>query len=329
VSLVNGRRRVVPQPFWLEASSAWQHRLLSRSTNNRQRTPRAIPLHRSNPFCRLTGGIVTTEHRPTFVLDRVLSRIDRLATQRPVAARIVAATDAEGTDARTLAGLLLADMALSGRVMKLANSAYYGMRGRVSSLQMAVTVVGFTTVRTMATTALTELDDESQLPEDFWTITTRLAIAASRLAPKFAERAADALCLGLLAPLGSALVYHAEPDEYGQLLADEPTFAGRRRAERARYGMTMVDVTAVALESWGFPLSVLTPLQRLEDRASVAGGLLRGAYEVVSRLTLDGHKPLPIGPLTAGRVRDDDLPPVLYEVRNEADDLRQLLFGEA
>ena len=86
--------------------------------------------------------------------------IDDLAAHRPVAARLVAAADAEETDARSLAAILGADVALSGRVMKLANSAYFGMRGRVTSLQLAVTVVGFTTVRTMATVALTDLADE-------------------------------------------------------------------------------------------------------------------------------------------------------------------------
>src|SRR3712207_7278864 len=62
-----------------------------------------------------------------------------------------------------------------------------GMRGRVTSLQFAVTVVGFTTVRTMATVALTDLDDESRLPEDFWQVTTSLALASSLLAPRFGE----------------------------------------------------------------------------------------------------------------------------------------------
>jgi HD-like signal output (HDOD) protein len=271
---------------------------------------------------------VTSEHTYTFDLGRVLGRVDRLATQRPAAARIVSATDSEDTDAKTLATILAADMALSGRVMKLANSAYYGMRGRVSSLQLAVSVVGFTTIRTLATVAMADLDDSSSLPEDFWLLSTRLALAASHLGPRFGEREADALCLGLLTPLGAALLYQEDREGYEQLRRGQPTFAGIRRAERARYGMTMVELTAVALETWGFPDWFLTPLKNLDDRTSPAGGLLRGAYEVVGRLTFDDHTPTPIHTLAAGRVREDDLPAVLYAVRNEADDLRHVLFGE-
>jgi HD-like signal output (HDOD) protein len=110
-------------------------------------------------------------------LDRLVGGVDALAAERPIAAQLIAAAGAEETDANGLAAILSADVALSVRVMKLANSAYFGMRGRVSSLQLAVTVIGFTTLRTMATVALTEPDDGTRLPEDFrdsgWTTAPR------------------------------------------------------------------------------------------------------------------------------------------------------------
>jgi HD-like signal output (HDOD) protein len=122
---------------------------------------------------------------PAYDIEQILASIDTMAAQRPVAAQIVSVTNSDDTSAKALSRVLATDVALASRVMKLANSAYFGMRGRVTSLQFAVTVVGFTTVRTMATVALTELDDESRLPEDFWTVTTSLALAASSMAPRF------------------------------------------------------------------------------------------------------------------------------------------------
>jgi HD-like signal output (HDOD) protein len=261
-------------------------------------------------------------------LEELLAGINSLAAKRPVAARIVAATDAEDTDARELSRVLAMDLPLCGRVMKLANSAYYGMRGRVSSLQLAVTVVGFITVRTMATVALTEHADGFRLPEDFWIVSSSLAATAARLAPAFGERPGDALCIGVLAQLGSALLLHRDPDGYRSLLASTAGFADRRRLEKARYGLSSTDVTVLALETWGFPQSIIAPMQRIDDRTSLAGGLLRACYEVVSRLTIDDHKPTAIGVLTRGTLREEDLGPVLYDVRNEAADLRRLLLED-
>jgi len=262
-----------------------------------------------------------------FDVGQALEHIEELASQRPVAARIIAESSTETADANALAQLLAADVTLAGRVMKLANSAYFGMRGRVSSLQFAVTVVGFTTVRTVATVALAGLGDESRLPEDFWAVSTNLAVAASRLAPSFGERPGDALCLGALAQLGSALLYHRDEAHYAELLAAEVSFAGRRRKETERYGMSAVQLTAAALEQWGFPPSMVMPLERVDDRTSAAGGLLRTGYEVVSRLVIADHRPTPIGPLSGNRIREDHLPEILYAVRNQAADLRQLMIG--
>ena len=266
---------------------------------------------------------------PVFDIEKVLAGIDTMAAQRPVAAQIVSVANSDETDAKTLARILASDIALAGRVMKLANSAYFGMRGRVTSLQFAVTVVGFTTVRTMATVALTNLDDESRLPENFWDITTSLALAASTLAPKFGERPQDSLCLGLLAQMGAALLHHNDPEGYEAITAAQPTFRGRRWAESRRYGINSLRLTSVALEQWGFPASLTTPLNEIDDYQSMDGALLRAAFEVASRLTIEDYEEVPISRLTCARLREDDLVPVLDQVRADAAELRRAMLGQA
>jgi HD-like signal output (HDOD) protein len=265
---------------------------------------------------------------PVFDIEKVLASIDTMAAQRPVAAQIVSVANSDDTSAKVLSRILAADVALASRVMKLANSAYFGMRGRVTSLQFAVTVVGFTTVRTMATVALTNLDDESRLPEDFWTVTTSLALASSTLAPRFGERPQDALCVGLLAQMGAALFHHNDPEGYAELVADHPAFLGRRYAEGRRYGINSVRLTSVALEQWGFPSTMTVPLNQVDDLASPEGALLRASFEVAARLTVEDYDPVPITRLTRGQLREEDLPTVLEQVRADADELRRAMLGK-
>jgi HD-like signal output (HDOD) protein len=264
---------------------------------------------------------------PTFDLERVLASIDTMATQRPVAAQLVSMANSEEAGARELAGILATDVALASRVMKLANSAFYGMRGRVTSLQFAVTIVGFGTVRTMATVALTDLDDESRLPADFWEVSTTVALAASTLAPRFAERPQDALSLGLLAQLGVALLHHNDAEGYGELWALEPTFAGRRAAEVQRYGISALRLTAVALEQWGFPAGMVLPLQQVDDLTAFPGALLRSAFEVAGRLTADDHRETPIERVSCHQLRERDLAGLLDQLRTDAEELRLALVG--
>ena len=265
---------------------------------------------------------------PVLDIERVLASIDTMAAQRPVAAQIVSVANSDDTSAKALSNILAADVALASRVMKLANSAYFGMRGRVTSLQFAVTVVGFTTVRTMATVALTNLDDESRLPEDFWTVTTSLALSAASLAPRFGERPPDALCVGLLAQMGAALFHHNDPTGYAELVAEHPTFLDRRSAEGRRYGINSLRLTAVALEQWGFPPSMTVPLNHVDDLASPEGALLRASFEVTSRLTVEDYEPRLICRITGGRLAETDMPAVLEQVRTDADELRRAMLGE-
>jgi HD-like signal output (HDOD) protein len=273
-------------------------------------------------------GLADTPPAPIFDIEKVLASIDTMAAQRPVAAQIVSVANSDETSAKVLARILASDVALAGRVMKLANSAYFGMRGRVTSLQFAVTVVGFTTVRTMATVALTNLEDESRLPGNFWEVTTSLALASSNLAPRFGERPQDALCLGLLAQIGAALLNHNDPDGYAEILAEHPTFRGRRSAEGRRYGINSLRLTSVALEQWGFPHAMINPLKQVDDYQAFEGALLRGAFEVASRLTTEDYEPVPIARLTCGQLREDDLVPVLDQVRADADELRRAMLGD-
>jgi HD-like signal output (HDOD) protein len=281
------------------------------------------------PLPRRTRDTMTATlaAEPHLDLEKVLGGLDTMATQRPVAARIVSVANSDDTDARGLARILATDVALASRVMRLANSAYFGMRGRVTSLQFAVTVVGFSTVRTMATVALADLDDESRLPADFWDVSTSLALSAAALAPRFGERPQDALCIGLLAQMGIALLHATDPDGYAELVAAELAFVDRRAAEVQRYGIHALRLTAVALEEWGFPRGMLVPLRRVDDMAAVEGGLLRVAFELAGRLTAEGHEPVPVEHLSCGAVREDDVVQVLEDVRADADELRQAMLG--
>lgn len=264
---------------------------------------------------------------PVFDLERVLGSIDSMAAQRPVAAQVVAQTNSDRASAKELSRLLGADVALAGRVMKLANSAFYGMRGRVTSLQFAVTVVGFGTVRTMATVALTDLDDESRLPDDFWEVSTTLALAASTLAPRFAERPQDALCVGLLAQMGVALLYHNDAEGYAELRTTHRSPVSRRTAEVRRYGISALRLTSVALEQWGFPAGMLLPLQQVEDETSSQGALLRSAFEIAGRLTDGDHEETAMERVSCGQLRERDVAPVLAQVRTDAEELRAALLG--
>jgi HD-like signal output (HDOD) protein len=115
----------------------------------------------------------------------------------------------EGAFVEDLEGLIKYDQSLSAKVLRVANSTYYGYRSRVSSLSRAIMILGFEHVKTICLSALL-VEFFSGKPglaasekERLW----KHAFAAANIASEMARKRPwikkeDAYILGLLHDLG-------------------------------------------------------------------------------------------------------------------------------
>ncbi|GAB7189976.1 hypothetical protein NUM3379_06820 [Kineococcus sp. NUM-3379] len=261
------------------------------------------------------------------VLGRIAGALDDLPAQRPVAARVIATADDSRSSAKTLGEVVAYDPALTARLMRLANSAYFGLRGRVASTTFAVTVVGFSTVRSLAVAAMAGLDEEdAQLPERFWERSLLCAVAAGELAPRLGVRAPDAFALGLLARLGQALLFRCD-DGYADVVAAAPDRADLLVAETRAYGVTHVRLSAEALAAWGFPADMpegLLQVARGGATVPLAAAVSAG-IELSERIVNPEHRRAPVERLTAGRWREAEVEHLCGVVRAQAEELSQVL----
>jgi len=268
------------------------------------------------------GEVVDAEEQARATMAELLELIDELAARRPVAARVVSMTGDEGVGARELAGTLSADVALTTRVMRRANSAYYGLGGRVRTVTFAVTVVGFQAIRAMAAAAAAGLDTDDVLPADFWPRSKAAAVASSTLAPLFRVPAADAFCLGLLSGLGQAILVQHDAEGYQALLVREDVTAGGRPAlldaEVEVFGLRHTDVSAEALSAWQFPREFSDALARLgeaPERSTPWSRCLATALEAASRLVDPTGPASDVLELSDGVVTEDRLTGMLPRLR--------------
>jgi HD-like signal output (HDOD) protein len=229
------------------------------------------------------------EPRGAVVLDDLLQRLDDMPAQRPVAARLMAMADDDNVAAAQLAAVASGDAALTAKLMKLANSAFYGLSGRVRTVPAAVAVLGFTTVRSIAVAAAAGVDEADAVPTGFWPRSATTALASSELSRLFGLPAPDSFCLGLLAGIGQALIYRSDRESYLDLLQRSTTRRTLFAAELSQYGTTHLRVSAAALESWNFPSGMSTALYEVDASApsqtsSPVASCLRVAIEVADRV---------------------------------------------
>ena len=223
--------------------------------------------------------------------------------------RLVEDTRASTAD---LARVIEADPALSARVMRLANSPYYGLSRRVASASRAVVLLGFSAVRALAVSAAFGLmtEDPELGPPGFWAHSVITAIGASVVARSVGGTMGDAFSAGLLHDLGHAVATPGSPET----------------ADHAAFGAAM-------LEGWHFPAHFVRAValhHRPADEVADALGRVVIAGESLS-LAIDDHSghDEPTTPvdeaLEALAIPVARAPILLAEVQREADKLARFL----
>ncbi|WP_432546253.1 HDOD domain-containing protein [Kineococcus sp. SYSU DK004] len=274
-----------------------------------------------------TGTVEDTTAGAVEVLGRISSALDDLPAHRPVAARVIAEADDARSDATSLGRTLSYDPALTAKVLRLANSAYFGLSGRVSAPSFAVTVVGFSTVRSLAVTAMAGLDDVPPELDGFWDRSLLTAVAAGEVAARLGAQQPEAFSLGLLARLGQALLVRCDPVRYPQLLAAAADREELLTAEARRYGAVHTRVSAEALAAWAFPDDLALALAQVDQPgpARPLAVAVRLGLELSERVLDPARAPRPAGHLSAGHVRDAELDALRAPVERTAADMVRLL----
>jgi HD-like signal output (HDOD) protein len=168
------------------------------------------------------------------------------------AIQVLALIDDPDSRAADLARVIGSDPAFTTRVLLLANSAYYGLGGRVGTLQYGVSVLGYQTIRALAVTIAAGLDGPDAAPEGYWEQAALSATAATSIAPLLGGSAPDAFCVGLLHTLGSALLHQHHP--LPQLCLPETEGIDELdQRETDLYGVGHAAAGAQVLASWHFP----------------------------------------------------------------------------
>lgn len=184
-------------------------------------------------------------------LERALEDVK---ASRPAATRVLMMTEDPNVDGRHLAEAIDVDPLLSAQILRLANSAAFGMSRRVASTQHAVSVVGFDSVRAAAAIIASGLrHHRTATPPGFWEHAAAAASACSVVSGRFGLSRGEAFSLGLLHDIGAAILCSVDPDAYREISSDRDDTPARCALEVATFGMSHAEAGARLLANWNFP----------------------------------------------------------------------------
>ncbi len=218
-----------------------------------------------NPGPKPTDGDWTgaAEAGPVRTTD-VLEQLRRLPMRPSAVSQVLVVLDDPNASATEIASSLQADPSLCARILHLANSPYFGLSGKVDSIERAVVALGASVLRSLAVSTAAGMFGEKpeDMPPGFWRHSVSVAAGASIAARMCNIAAGDAMCAGLLHDLGAALVFRFDREGYGPRIADGAGDPQTLCAEEAEaYGGDHAMIGAFALDAWKLPVSVVDALR--------------------------------------------------------------------
>lgn len=271
--------------------------------------------------------------RPDSLVHELLLELERLPPARGAALRVVQLIDDPDSSSEDVAVAARVDAALTARMLRMANSAYYGMSGRVSSASFAVTVIGFQTVRSLAAMAAAGFAADSDLPPGFWARGAATASGTALLARRVGADVAQSFCAGILHDLGTALLWRCNVERQAALLARTTAMQPAHVLELHEYGATHASLCADVLTSWSFPQELCVAIGRHHDPPSVGATPLRRALQGAIALaamadgTVGRQDAFAAACLEAAAVRRSEVPALVSQVRSEGEQLARALLS--
>jgi len=198
-------------------------------------------------------------------LRQVTEKIIGLPMLPTIVTQLITLVGNPRSSAREVAQLISTDQALTAKILRVANSAFYGFPRKISTVQMGIVVLGFEAVKNLAL-SVAVLKRFSSGPEHplfdrqrFWDHAITCGVAGRMLAHKLRYRIeGEAFVAGILHDIGKLVLIEYFPDEFSEALdlAEAETLT-ISEAEEQVLGITHADVGGWLAEKWNLPSSLV------------------------------------------------------------------------
>lgn len=185
---------------------------------------------------------------------------ENLATAPAVFHHLQTALADPNTTFEDYAEIIQADTSLAARLLKIANSPFFGFESKVQSITHAMSVIGLEQIIDLALASLV-MDKFQGIPKElvlvdaFWRHSIATGICARLIARHLEKHNAElAYLMGLLHDLGSLILYRQIPVQ-SRLIISEAEADGRHLfdLEREILGFNHSEMGALLLMEWGLP----------------------------------------------------------------------------
>lgn len=212
-----------------------------------------------------------------------------------IVARVLQETANPDSSAQSIEKLLSSDQALASKVLRVVNSAYYGLSGQITSLSQAIMILGMPQVRNLvlSVSAISTMKPKTPRQQEtlklFWLHAFGTAAATQLIAQQKRLRISDTETLfmgGLLHDVGRLFLYTMFTQTYDQVLkyAQDKQIPAIE-AEQRLLGVDHSEIGATMAGLWKLPQSLSDLIARHEGPLDTGADPALFAVHVGDRIT--------------------------------------------
>ncbi len=193
--------------------------------------------------------------------EKLIEEVKDLPTLPSVVMELNRALADDSVSMQGVISIIERDPPLTSKVLRLANSSYYGMSKHVRTLREAIFILGLNTIRSIAMAVsvgkLFRRDPGIGLDmEGIWSHSLCCAVTAkAMLRDRGTVIAEEGFICGLVHDIGKLVIAQGLPEETGRILEAlrrNPGLAWRDVEEEV-LGFTHAEVGALVVDKWNFP----------------------------------------------------------------------------
>ncbi|MBX3305919.1 MAG: HDOD domain-containing protein [Nitrospira sp.] len=245
-----------------------------------------------------------TRFTPTDLRNRI-EQVGDLPTLPHVVQRLATMIGSPTVSAEEIGTIIEKDQVLAAKVLRLANSPFYGFPSRIGSVSHAVIVLGFNVVKglTLCASALTIMKDAGM--DQLWRHSLGVAITANLLATKLEIKNPEELFVsGLLHDIGKVVLYVKWPDVGNSIKDALKTCTDRSLfdVEQELTGLSHAEIGGYLAGAWHLPVTLREPILYHHNPTQAKDATLQTAIVHVADILVKG--------LACGNPGDDLIPPL-------------------
>lgn len=202
-------------------------------------------------------------------IQSLIDQPHKLPTVPAVTLKLIASFSEEDVSFKQIAEQISADPALSAKLLRLANSAYFHLSRTVGSVEEALQMLGFVMVRNLVLgngMAVAFRNTKGMDLHQFWRYNLFAASASRWLAGKSGVNSDLVFTVGLMHGIGQLQMHVAAPQAVLPLDEILPVLdAGRAALEQEKLGFHNGDVAAELARLWNFPQAIAIAMRQVPD----------------------------------------------------------------